>query len=202
MKKLTKKSVMLFAATMAACAFALPSVASAASWGVVGSHHTLDSPNFGFTQTFGGSGMTSSCTSSSFTARVLNGGDLSIQSGSFGGLCTFGGSAVGDCTLTLQATGFPWRATAVTTSNIQIHGIDIDITFENPPAATGGVCNVPGLKETLTGILISGRWTGNTIHPRIDFADAEGLVMHSALGNGVPVTIRGSFTDTNSLHVN
>ena len=42
MKKFSKKGVLLFAGAMAVCAFAMPSMASASSWGVVGSHHTLD----------------------------------------------------------------------------------------------------------------------------------------------------------------
>ena len=49
MKKLSKKGVLLFAGAMAVCAFAMPAMASASSWGVVGTHHTLTSSNLGFT---------------------------------------------------------------------------------------------------------------------------------------------------------
>lgn len=195
MKKSSRRGLLLFAGAMAVCAFVLPPVASASSWGPIGTHHTLDSPNFGYTSQIGANGVSSSCTASSFTARVLSAGDLSISTGTFGGLCTASGAAIGDCTITTQATGFPWRATAVSTSNIQIHGIDIDYTFENSP---GGFCNLAGTKTTITGTLTGGRWTGNTSDPRIDFSNAEGLVTHSVLGNGNPITIRGLFTDTNT----
>ena len=70
MKKFSKKGVLLFAGAMAVCAFVLPAVASAATWGPAPSHHVLDSPNFGFTSAGGAGAITSSCTSSSFTANV------------------------------------------------------------------------------------------------------------------------------------
>ena len=49
MKKLPKKGALLFASAMALYAFAMPSMSSASeNWGVVGSHHVLDSINFGY----------------------------------------------------------------------------------------------------------------------------------------------------------
>lgn len=194
MKKFSRKGVLLFAGAMAICAFVLPSVASALSWGPTNSHHVLDSPNIGFTSTGAVGALTSQCTASSFTARVLSGADLSVSAGSFGGLCTASGAGIGDCTVTTASTGFNWRVTAVSTSNIQIHNIDIDLTFENTPVANS--CAINGAKLTITGTLTGGQWTGNSAHPRIDFDNDAGLVSHSALGNGVPVAARGFFTDT------
>jgi len=193
MKKFSKKGVLLFAGAIAACAFVLPGVASAATFGPAGTHHTLSSPNFGFTSNFLGAGVTSSCTSSSLTSDVAN-GNLEITSGSFGGLCTYTSAATGTCTLTWRPTRFPWTVTAPTTSNVQIHGIHIDLRFEQP-RGLNTCTNVNGQDLTFTGTLTGGRWTGNAAHS-LDFSDSEGLVSHSALGVNNPLTVRGFFTDT------
>jgi hypothetical protein len=197
MKKFSKKGVLLFAGAMAVCAFVLPAAASASSWSPIGgADHVLDSPNAGFTSTLAGVGATSSCSSSSFTAVVLNAGDLQIRAGVFGGACTASGAFIGDCTVTTTPT-FPWTATAVTTSNIQIHGVHVDVTFEDMPARPGSCTMVNGAKLTITGTLTGGIYTGPG---RLDFNNAEGLVSHSALGNNNPLTFRGTFTDTNTLN--
>jgi hypothetical protein len=66
----------------------------------------------------------------------------------------------------------------------------------------GAGCGLVGGDLTLTGTLTGGRWTGNASHS-FDLVDAEGLVSHSALGNGQAITTRGLFTDTqNTLVVN
>jgi hypothetical protein len=196
MKKLSKKGVLLFAAAMALCAFVMPSMASAASWGqTVNQDHTLDSSNFGFTQSLGG-GVTSSCTRSSFTATVASTQNLEITSATFGGLCTYNTVAAGRCTLTEVGTRFPWTATPVSTENIQIHGVHIDIRFEHIPGEAAG-CGLNGVDLTMTGTLTTGHWTGNSAGQHsLDFSDAEGLAVHSSLGNGVAVTVRANINDT------
>jgi hypothetical protein len=195
MKRFPKKGILLFAGALAVCAFVLPSMTSAASWSpIAGSDHVIDSPNLGLTSVVGGAGLTASCTSSSFTAVVVNAQDLQIRAGAFGG-CTASGAFVGDCTYTATPTGFPWTATGVTTSNIQIHGIHIDLTFEDMPARPGSCTNLNGGKLTVTGTLTGGNATGNG---RMDFNNAEGLVIHSALFNNAQLTVRGLYRDTNS----
>ena len=160
MEKLSRKVVLLFAGVLALGAFVMPSLASASSWGAVGSHHVLTSSNIGFVAHTTAGQVTSNCTDSSFTFRVISTADAQVTSGTFGGNCTASGPAVGDCTVTTALTGLPWTATAVTTSNIQIHGVNIDITFEQPPA--GGVCvNFPGQRIRITGTLTGGQWLGN-----------------------------------------
>jgi hypothetical protein len=192
MKKFSQKGVVLFAGAMAVCAFVLPSVASAASWGPIGgADHVLDSPDFGYTSAIGG-GTVSSCTSSSFTAVVLSGADMQIRAASFGGTCTFISPGTGTCLLSAQGTRFPWTATATTTSNIQLEGVHIDIRFLQTGTSTCAAGAV-GLNQTVTGNLAGGNYTGVG---RLDFNNAEGLVSHSALGNGSPMTIRASLSDT------
>jgi hypothetical protein len=203
MKKFSKKGILLFAAAMALCAFMMPSIASASSWGVVGSHHTLDSPNLGFTSISGAVGsITTSCTRSSFTANVASTQNLEITTATFGGLCTWTGPGIGTCTATTVGTKFPWTATAVTTENIQIHGVHLDVFFENVPGLGNSCANIVGQNLTITGTLSTGRWTGNASHS-LDFSDSEGLVSHSGLGNNQSITMRALITDTqNSLVVN
>jgi hypothetical protein len=203
MKKFSKKGILLFAAALALCAFMMPSIASASSWGVVGSHHTLDSPNLGFTFLNGVLGsITTSCTRSSFTANVASTQNLEITTATFGGLCTWTGPGIGTCTATTVGTKFPWTATAVTTENIQIHGVHLDVFFENVPGLGNSCLNFAGQNLTITGTLSTARWTGNASHS-LDFSDSEGLAFHSALGNNSRLTTRGFISDTqNSLVVN
>lgn len=198
MKSFSKKGILLFAGAMAICAFVLPSVASAASWGVVGSHHVLDSSTLGFTSGTAG-GVVSNCNASSFTANVSSAANLEITTGRFGGHCTATGPGIGTCTATASGTRFPWTATAVTTSNIQIHGVHIDILFENTPGTA--TCAGAGATITLTGTLSNGNWTGNVSHS-LDFNNSEGLTAHSAMFGSNPATARGLITDTqNTLTV-
>jgi hypothetical protein len=200
MKKVFKKGALLFAGAMALCAFATPSMASAASWGMVGSHHTLDSPNFGYTQTSAFGQIIAQCTSSSFTTTVANTQNLEITSGRFGGKCTADLTSIGAiCTVTVVGTKFPWTATVPTTRSIQIHDVHIDVRFESAPADTScGTAGISGADFTITGTLTGGIWTGNgSGQHAVDFSNAEGLVSHnSSLGNNVPVTVRGFLSDT------
>jgi hypothetical protein len=204
MKKFSQKGVLLFVAAMALCAFAMPSMASASSWGVVQSHHTLDSTDLGFIND--GQGIASQCTRSQFTSTVVSTAVVEIHNATFAG-CTANGAGTGLCTATSTATNLPWTATAVSTSNIQIHGVNIDVTLENHPGGTA--CSAQGLTIKITGTLTGGEWTGNASNQReILFTTgtgaraADGLVSHSALGNGLPITVTGTIRDTqNSLTV-
>jgi len=193
MKKFSKKSVLLFAAAMALCAFAMPSMASASSWGVVGSEHTLDG-TLGFVND--GQGVSSDCARVQVTVDVTSTAAIEITGATFSG-CTATGAAVGTCTVTSTGTNFPWTATARTTSDIQIHGVNIDVFFENHPGSAA--CGAAGVPLRITGTLTGARWTGNVTH-EIDFPSgtggASGLFSHSALGNGSAITVTGTLSDT------
>ena len=192
MKKFSKKGVLLFAGAMAVCAFVMPSMASAASWGVVGTEHTLHSPNFGYTGTPAGP-VISACTNSTLTVDVRSAAALTLTRADFRG-CTSSGAAIGTCTTTWTATPLnspDWTITGPTTSNVQIHSVDIDVTFENHPGSAA--CGAVGQRLTITGTL-SGGFYNDTTHQLI-LSDEEGLVSHGPLGTGA-LTIRGTFTDT------
>jgi hypothetical protein len=98
--------------------------------------------------------------------------------------------------MTSAATNFPWTATAVTTSNIEIHGVNIDFILEHHPGDS--TCNANGLQMRITGTLRGGRWTGNAAH-EIDLPSgatgASGLVGHTFLGI-LPFTLTGTLSDT------
>jgi hypothetical protein len=195
MKKPSRRHAMLLVGAIA-CAFATPPEASAASWGVVGTEHTLDSPDFGFSTTvpiFGA--ITSTCLSSTLTSDVASASVLTVTSASFRN-CTASGPNIGVCTTTTTATSSPnpdWRVTAPTTSNIQIHGVVIDIAFRDNRAT---VCNVEGLTTTLTGTLGGGQWNGNGANQHeVIYNDDGGFVMHTPAGTA-PVTTRATLRDT------
>jgi hypothetical protein len=192
MKKFSKKGLLLFAGAMAVCAFAMPAMASASSWGTIGTHHVLTSTNLGFSSD--ATGTQSMCTGASFTARVTSAANLEITAGGFSG-CQLAAPSLGaTCTATSTGTSFPWTATAVTTSNIQIHGVDIDIPLE------GASCG-PLASQNLrvTGTLSLGRWTGNGVGQHsVEVLGGTGLVSHApALFGGTnAITPTGTITDT------
>jgi hypothetical protein len=198
MKKFSKKGLLLFAGVMAVCAFAMPAMSSAASWGVIGTEHTLHSANLGFTAAdpmLGG--ISSSCAASTFTVDVRNAAQLNVTSTSFTN-CTGQGNAIGDCTVTATGTPEPnpaWTATGITTSNVAIDAVRIDVTFEDKPGAAAGVCaNVVGQTILLTGNLTSGTW--NPATHSVTYNNAEGLAAHGATGNGTRLTVSGTIRDT------
>jgi hypothetical protein len=187
MKKFSKKGVLLFVGALAVCAFAMPSMASAASWGVIGTHHVLDGP-VGFTAA---GGLESNCTSNSFTSRVDNAGNLTITTATFGGLCTSSVPALGaDCTTTARGTGFPWRATPRTTTLIDLHDVHIDIRFEDMPGRAGSCGPLANTNSTLTGTLTNGHW--NPATRTVSWNGASGL--HSSTAG--PVLVFGTVRDT------
>ena len=195
MKKFSTKSVALFAGAMAVCTFAMPSMASASSWGTVGTHHTLTTTNLGFNSDL--VGATSMCTTASFTARVTSAANLKITTASFAG-CTSAAPIFGaTCTTTWTGTSFPWTATAVTTSNIQIHGVNVDAFHENHPGG-GTACGVfTGQTFKITGTLAGARWHGNSGGRIIELAGSTGLVLHLpvAFGGSQALTPTGTLTD-------
>jgi hypothetical protein len=193
MKKLSNKGVLLFATAMAFCALGMPSMASGSSWGVVGSDHMLDSSTFGFdSDTIG---YSTTCARTQFTAVLASAASLEITSAGFTG-CTWALSGTEPCTVTSTGTNLPWTATAITTSNIQIHGVNIDMFFEDHPGAGG--CVLDGLSLRMTGTLRAARWTGNGAGQHaIELLGSTGFVTHSAaLGNGAPITLTGTLSDT------
>jgi hypothetical protein len=196
MNRFSKKGVLLFVGVMAVCAFATPAMSSAASWGVVGTEHTLQSPNLGFTTTdpmLGG--LSSSCAESTFTVDVRNAAALTVTSASLRN-CTAQGAAIGDCTMTATGTTpTTWTGTGVTTSNVTIDNVRIDVTFENKPGAAAGVCaNVVGQSILWTGNLTGGVW--NAVQHEVLYTNAEGLVWHGATGNNTRMTMTGTIRDT------
>jgi hypothetical protein len=166
MKKFPRKSVLLFAAAMALCAFAVPAMASAASWAPVGSEHTLDSANFGFTT----STFTTKCGESTFTTDVTSAAVMTITAVTFR-RCTAVGPLLGSCTATWVPTALPWSATAVSLTNIEIHNINIHVRFENLPGSI--FCNVTSASTSITGTLTSG--TFNNVTHTMHFSDADRL---------------------------
>ena len=97
--------------------------------------------------------------------------------------------------MTVQGTRFPWTATPVTTSNIQIHGILIVAQLHQSSLGTCPL-QVTGFGYGLTGTLSGGAWTGNGAGQHEIILDNEtGLISDSGLGS-TPVTTRGTLRDT------
>lgn len=188
MKKLSKKSALVFSGLLAVCAIAAP-MASAASWSVIGTTHVLSSNNLAFTAVTPLGTVGSSCLDSEFHVDVRSAAVLTITAAAFRGCSGNAGIALG-CSVSATATNLDWTATAVTTTNVQIHGVDVDVRFSGP-------CLANNVQTRLTGTL-----TGGTVTPssdpaarRVHFNHAHGLTSHSALGNSAAF-VTGTFRDT------
>jgi hypothetical protein len=197
LKRPSNKIITIAAAAMAITAFALPSVASAGSWGTIGTGHTLDSSSFTFTSHFFPappffSAVTSSCTQTQFATDVTSAGVLTITSATFTG-CTATGTGSA-CTATLTARGLPWRATGPTTTNVQIHDFNVTMRVETRPGASPPPCAIQDMTATLTGTLTGGTW--NASAHQFAFSNADGLTTHVPGLGPWPTTTSGTFRDT------
>ena len=193
MKKFSKKSVMLFAGALMVCAMAVPSMASAASWSpLTPSTHVLDSSNLGFTAHTTPVTTGSVCPETRLHVEVFNASTIEITSMTFPQDCQ-GTLAATGCTVTPFATRLPWTATGISSRNVQIEGVHIDVRFETRPPAGSTPCAVNGITSTLTGTLSLGTFNNTSHH--ITFDNATGLTSHSPLGSAV-ATVTGTVRDT------
>jgi hypothetical protein len=198
LKKVSKKSLLLLGAVLALCAFAMPSMASASSWIGSGDIH---SGNVGF-QSFGAIPLTWACNAVTFGTLRHSASVLTITTASFSRCHGSGGAATG-CTITYTGTRFPWTATAVSTSNIQIHGVHIDVRFETTPPAGSTACALNGNEVTLTGTLGLGIGLQTTWTPgsrTVDFTATTGLTGH-APGVALNTLVNGSAVATGTLNI-
>jgi hypothetical protein len=194
MKKLSGKSVVLFGVVLVVCAFAVPSMASAASFTGLGTHQ-LFSPNLSFNAPTAALGW--SCADSRFDIDINNGNDGIITGGRFQNCRGLPGTAAGNCTMTLTGTKFPWTATAAAgTDNLQVHGVHVDMAFEALPGTAASECLANGVQATLTGTLTGGSW--NPTSREITFQDDDGLINHFNTGAAsAPVFVTATFRDLN-----
>jgi hypothetical protein len=195
MKKFSQRGVLLFGVMLVVCAF-VPSMASAASWSAIGTTHQLFSPNLSFTSTGALGQVGSSCNASEFDADVVTANTIEITSARFRDcMGTFGEV---NCTVTPTGQNFPWTATATSTTDVQIHGVDVSVVFENTP----GNPNACALATTVrvTGTLTGGSWApGATIAGNeLFFQHDDGLTVHTTAPTiaSNPVFLNGTFRDT------
>jgi hypothetical protein len=183
MKKLLKRSALLFAMAVSFAAFVMPSMASAVSWDPPNTRHTLTSTNLQFTVAAANAG--SICSQSTFEGDVGS-AQIVITSAVFTGCRGLLGAD--RCTdVTAVSTATPWTATPSTT-NVQIHGVNVDVTFNGPAA-----CQFTGQRINLTGTLSGGAFS-NAAHD-LTFAGGTGLTAHNAVLGSNPATVTGTITD-------
>lgn len=195
MKKLSKKSVTLFVGVMAVCAFALPAMASAASWtGTFPSTHVLDSSNPANRVSFSVAAPVnagSTCAIARFHVVLDSAFDGTVTAATFQN-CMGAGGAV-NCTVTPVATRLPWTITNPTTTNVTIDGVHIDAFFENTPGAASA-CAAPG-NVTLTGNLAAGSWSN--VGRELTFTSGSILSAHFAAPIGTQTAVvSGTVADT------
>jgi hypothetical protein len=201
LKMVSKKSLLLLGAVLALCAFVLPSVASAASWAPVGTTDgRIDSGNLGFSINVPAASG-SVCSASSFSVTVDSASVATITGGSFANCHGDLGASVG-CTTTATGTNFPWRVTVPDTTDIIIHGVDIDVYFETTPG-TLGECGQTGLQTRLTGAVTASFTPGAAGNRTFDFTSgvAGAFRAHLSVGLTVNAFARGRAVATGLLNV-
>jgi hypothetical protein len=198
MKMVVKKSVLLLGVVLALCAFTLPSVASAASWSPAGTTDgRIDVSTFGFSNPVPGWGM--SCAATSFGVTVDSAAVATITSASFVN-CYGDLGALRGCTVTAVGTNFPWRTTAVTTTNIQIDGFDVDLGFETT-AGTLDECAFNGLQAWWTRTLTSSFTPGAAGSRTFDFKGGANQLLHFPGSVTMVAVMRGSGVATGLLNI-
>jgi hypothetical protein len=98
---------------------------------------------------------------------------------------------------------FPWTATALSTTDIRIHGIHIDIRFETTPTSMVA-CPLNGVGLALTGTLGLGIGTQTVYDPlgrRVTFNNTTGLTADLGAGGGPGATITGFLATTVTLNI-
>jgi hypothetical protein len=195
------KSLLLLGVAMALCAFALPSVASAASWAPVGtSDGRIASGNLGFSFTppFAVP-MGWVCTASSFNVTVDSAAVATITGVSFADCHGVLGTFVG-CTTTATAINLPWRATPVDTTRIEIHGVNVDVSSATTPG-TLNECPNTGLNVRWTGTPTVSFTPGAAGARRFDFNGTTGLSAHYPGFPTAPFTVLGTAVPTGLLNI-
>jgi hypothetical protein len=187
MKKFSKQRVLLCAAAMTVCALA-PSMASAASWSPIGSHNTLDAPTFRWTIDSQGTHL--NCGSSFLTTKTANAMDLEISDLDLR-TCIATGPTIGTCSVSSTPTGLPWTATPTSATTVDIRNIDVDQTLLH---VVSSGCTVNGLRIRWTGDIMQAAWDNAT--RELNLVSKLGLVLHSTLGQNLPLTTSATFRDT------
>jgi hypothetical protein len=193
MKSFSQRGLLLFGVLLVVCAFG-PSMASAASWSPIGTTHQLFGTDvlFSAVPTPLGAAAGSTCVASEFDSDVVSANTIVITDARFKDC--MGSGAAGNCTATVSSTGLPWTATATATSNVQIHGVNIDVLFENTPG-NPNACAAPGAKVLLTGTLTGASWQPAT--NQVQLAGATGLTAHFlGFNTSSPTTVQGTIEDT------
>ncbi|HEX5923656.1 MAG TPA: hypothetical protein VFY45_07475 [Baekduia sp.] len=195
MKKVSKRSALLFGTALAVCAFAGP-MASAASFFPVGVTAQLTSNDFGLSQAIGGGfSLGWSCATTQFDSDITSAAVETITGGRFDN-CRGTGIAAG-CTVTATGTHFPWSVIAPTTTSIQMRGLHVDVRYETAPGGGACIALVHNQDITYTGTLANGVVDPATVpaNRRMTFVNASGVVSHGAFGVGLPTTGGGTFRD-------
>jgi hypothetical protein len=188
-----KRTLLLFSAMMAVCAFAMPSAASASSWGVVGSTHLFTSTSLIFIAHLAPD-VEIDCSHYQFHIDVRSPAALLVTGAIFN--CNGSGGDVANCTATMKATSLPWTITGTTTSDVTVDGFHADVRFEDKPG-TPGQCNPTYPNITFSGRVAGGIWDP-TAH-QITYTNAPGLTaIGFHVGGGqkvVPATLSGTLRD-------
>jgi hypothetical protein len=164
----------------------------AAGWGVLGTTHALDVPlQFSFTQHTGAGASFYSCSGMQLHVNVVSSAALAVTAASFRSCTSLGES--GHCAVTAVPTGLPWTVTGSTTSNIQIHGLRLDLRFDTLFPGGSPICFFETQAPTVTGTLSGGTW--DAAEHQVTFANDSGLFVHSGAGTFVS-TVSGSLRDT------
>jgi hypothetical protein len=193
LRKPSRRRLPAFAAALAMCALAIPSAASAASWGPIGTGHTLTTSTLEFTaHPASGATLGWSCAQADVFVTVQSSSVLTNTTTTLA-KCTGTGTAV-HCIATSLATSPPWTVTGPTTSNVTFDNFHMDLMYVNKPGDPTG-CTLSGMGIfTLTGVIAGGTW--DAAGHQITYTNATGLTATFPTPVGPSrVTVSGTLRD-------
>jgi hypothetical protein len=185
------RSALLLGAAMAVCTFAVPSITSASSWGVVGTTHVLDASNLNIAGSNFATAPFIFCATSQYHVDVAGALALRVTGATFKGCTSLGVS--GHCAVTATPTGFPWTITGLATNDIQIQGFRLDARFTTLIPTGSPICFFESQGATVTGTLNGGTW--DAANHQMVFSGDAGLLTHTASA-ATPVTTSSTLRDT------
>jgi hypothetical protein len=182
MKKLSRKSVLLFAAVLALGAFAMPSMASAGGWDPIGTH-TLTSPALSWTIPALGFG---SVCHLALDVDANRSSVLTITGATFKA-CSGTGSAAG-CALDAVSVNTPmWAVDGAVTNDLKFTNVNFNVSYTAGCSFAGSVMNVAG--TLTTGPL------NNATHA-LSLTGSTGLTATLSGSSLGPISLGGTLTDT------
>ena len=176
---------------MALAAFAVPSMASAATWFQPNVNQTLTSSSFSVSIPGVSSGL--ACSGLTFGAKPRFPAASTMDINTLSNFTCTGTGSMAHCSAAVSAAGLPWTAVATSLTAANLNSINLNLVISHT-VGDPNACAAGGTYQ-LTGSLSGGVWNNTT--KSLTFTGATGLSLVVS-GLSFPATINGTLV--NSAH--